>query len=330
MKLHFIFSSSVLLFGSFFASAQFDESTQIQASTYQQSISRGGKVAFRRTYNLAFKTSGYLSQLLVDEGDTFEKNQLLASLDSLELKANVQSRYAELIQAERNVTRLTDLVEQKLSSDIDLENAHTLLKTARASYQVANYQLEKASLKSSFAGVVLNRYSDQGDLQSANKTLLKVANKQHNLIVQLGLTEQEIGLVQLGQRVDVHLSKTAHSVGQITKIPVLPQSHNALYLIEIELLNTPLGQGVFAGQLASVSMRLTSEVLVYQVPISGLIKIQANGQAILLTQQFGQQKPTETAFDVQAVDSHSIYLVANNGNNPLSFILKGWQPKGSE
>lgn len=324
MKLHIIFFSPALLFASYLASSQTFEATQIQATVFQQSISRGGKVAFKRTYNLAFKSSGYLAQLLVDEGDTFKKNQLLASLDNIELKSNKHSSYAQLMQAERNVTRLTNLAEQNVSSDIDLENAHTQLTTARSAYQVASYQLDKAALKSSFAGVVLARYSDQGELQLPNKTLLNVADKQQNLIVKLGLTEQEIGLVKLGQKVDIFILTLGSRAGQITKIPVLAQQNNSLYMIEIEIMNTPIGRGVIAGQLAKVTLLLNSDDLVYQVPINGLIKMLANGQAILLSQQFNQQKPSETAFDVRAVNSHSIFLRAEN-NKPTSFVIDGWQ-----
>jgi RND family efflux transporter MFP subunit len=324
MKLHAIFLSAALLFASSFASSQTFEVTQIQATAFQQSISRGGKVAFKRTYNLAFKSSGYLAQLLVDEGDVFKENQLLASLDSIELKSTKRSSYAQLMQAERNVTRLTNLVEQMLSSDIDLENARTQLITARSAYQVASYQLEKAELKSPFAGVVLARYSDQGELQTPNQALLKVADQQQNLIVKLGLTEQEIGLVQLGQKVDIHILTLGSRVGEITKIPALPQPNNSLYVIEIELINTPMGKGIIAGQLAKVTVNLHSDELVYQVPINGLIKMLANGQAILLSQQFDQQKPSQTAFDVKAVNRHSIYLRANS-NKPKSFVIDGWQ-----
>ncbi len=320
-----LLASQTLANAQNFASATNLVTTQIEVTPYQQLITRGGKVAFVRTYELAFTRSGYLAQLSVDEGDFFAKDQLLASLDSFELQANKRSRYAELMQAERNVARQANLVEKNLTSDLALDNANTQLATARSAYQVASYHLDKAELKSTFAGVVLARYSDPGELQVPNQVVLKVADSQQNAIVKLGLTEDEIALVSTGQIVDVELSTAVKKVGKISKIAVSPESQNGLYVIEIELSDTRIGQGVVVGQLATVTLRLNSDDLVYQVPINALVKMLANGRAVLLTRQTEQQQPIETVFDVRAVDSHSLYLFAGSSSRAVKFVLSAGQ-----
>ena len=73
-----------------FAQSMSNESyqvTHVNVEPYIQVIKRTGKVNFRHTVNLSFKTAGFLTQLNVDEGDTFEAKQLLAALDTAELTA---------------------------------------------------------------------------------------------------------------------------------------------------------------------------------------------------------------------------------------------------
>ena len=95
--------------------------TRIEAEPYTQIIQRTGKVDFGRVVNLSFKSSGFLTQLNVDEGGFFEKKQLLAALDTSELKAEKNATYARLLQAKRNIERVKTLLQKKLSSQRDLD-----------------------------------------------------------------------------------------------------------------------------------------------------------------------------------------------------------------
>ncbi|MCP4323177.1 MAG: biotin/lipoyl-binding protein, partial [Alteromonadales bacterium] len=63
-------------------SAQTVETKTIQAEALVKEINRTGKLTFDRTLNLSFKTSGFLAELTVDEGDIFTKGQVLATLDN--------------------------------------------------------------------------------------------------------------------------------------------------------------------------------------------------------------------------------------------------------
>ncbi len=107
-KATLLFLSSFLCFFSAASSAQNIVSegyqlSQIAPEPYTQVIKRSGKVNFKRTVKLSFKTAGFLTQLNVDEGDIFTEKQLLAALDTAELLAEKNATYARLLQAKRNV-----------------------------------------------------------------------------------------------------------------------------------------------------------------------------------------------------------------------------------
>ena len=151
---------------SFFSFSQSYDLEQVIVEPYADTIKRTGKLDFKRTLNLSFKSSGYLTKLSVDEGQYFEKDQLLASLDTTELLQNKNSTYAQLLQAKREVNRQRELLKNELSSQQELDLALTKVETTRSAYQIAFYHLEKAQVYSPFSGVVLNRYTELGELQS--------------------------------------------------------------------------------------------------------------------------------------------------------------------
>lgn len=318
----YIFVASSLL--GLTVSAQNYELEQVSVTPFEKSVKRAGKVAFKRTLKLSFKSSGYLKSLSVDEGDFFSAKQLLASLNTEELIAEKNSRYAQLLQAKREVNRTKKLMEKELSSEQALELAQTNVETTREAYQVSFYNLEKAEIYAPFDGVVLARFSELAEFQSPGREVLEVAAVNKNLVVKVKLTDREISFVKLGQNVEVDLPNIGRVNGVISKIPVTSNAEGALYLIEVLLENIQAGKGVVAGQLAQVTIHFATENSVYQVPISALIEIDEKGDAILFTKA-SSGKLIRQSFDVLNIDTQSIYLRAHSYNDAIEFVINGWQ-----
>lgn len=309
---------------SFQLTAQNYEVEQVSVAPYEKSFTRAGKVAFKRTLKLSFKSSGYLKKLLVDEGDFFDKGQLLASLNTEELKAAKNTRYIALLQAKRELARVKQLLDKKLGSQQDLDLAQTAIDTKREAYQVAYYNLEKAEIYAPFDGVVLARHGELSEFQSPGKEIVEVAAIENNLVVKVSLTDKEISFVKHGQVVKVRLANLGVVDGVITKIPVVSNTEGQQYLIEVLLKNITAGSGIVAGQLAQVDIDFVTEKFVYKVPLSALVEMDASGQAILLT-QVDKDNFLRQAFKVLNVDNQYLYLNAQSQNQAIEIVTSGWQ-----
>jgi len=286
-------------------------------------IKRTGKVNFKRTLNLSFKATGFLTQLSVDEGDRFEKQQLLASLDTTELEEDKNAKYALLLQAKRDVNRIKILLEKELSSQQDLDNALTNEETARANYKIAFYNLEKALVYAPFSGIVVARYTELGELQSPGKETLKVAALENNLVVRVALTGEEISLVRLKQRVRVNLHHLGYLEGLISKIPAIADSASHLFIIEVLLPFSDTNLPLIAGQIAQVIINVDKNDFIYRLPVAALNSIDGYGNALIAIDKNGglQQK----AFKILKLDNHYLYIQAEPNGAPLKVITQGWQ-----
>lgn len=319
--------TSALLFLSVssFAQSMSNESyqvTQIDVEPYTQVIKRTGKVNFKRVVNLSFKTAGFLTQLNVDEGDTFEAKQLLAALDTSELKADKNATYARLLQAKRNVGRIEILLEKKLSSQRELDDAHTAVETTRAAYKVAYYNLGKAQVFAPFSGVVVQRNTELGELQAPGKAALQVAALDRNLIVSVALTSEEIGFVRLNQTVQIHIPRFGLIEGVISKIPAISNSRSHLFTIEVLLPATSFTRPLIVGQLAQILIHTQSHDFVYRLPIEALNAVNSQGQALIALEK--NNKPTQQAFSIYKIDNDYLYLQAEQSNVSLQVITQGW------
>ncbi|MGJ8693912.1 MAG: efflux RND transporter periplasmic adaptor subunit [Thalassotalea sp.] len=305
--------------------AQNYETTKVIVEPFSDTIQRSGKLAFKNTVLLTFKTNGYLQKLSVDEGDAFSKSQLLASLDITELLADKNSKFAQLLQAKRELKRAKQLLSKKLSSQQEVDLAETQLETARSAYQVVFYNLEKAELKAPFDGVVLSRHTDLGELQSPGKAVLRVAAVEKNWVVKVALTGAEINQVKLKQQVEVMLPGKGRIQGQVVKIPAIANTDGNLFLIDVLLPDLDLSSGVTAGQLAEVNIHFASEDFVYRLPIDALISVNDEGKAIILTKNDNDSGFEHKYFEVHKIDNQYVYLVASSQETTLQVVVRGWQ-----
>jgi len=323
MKSFFILVNILSLAFSFLSSAQSYDLEEISAVPYTDIIKRTGKLDYKRVLNLSFKSSGFLKELNVDEGDSFKEKQLLASLDTVELTENKNSTYAQLLQFKRDVTRIAKLLEEGLATERELDIAETAVETSRAAYKVAFYNLEKAKIYAPFAGVVLARHTELGELQSPGREVLQVAALNNNWVVKVALTGLEVSQVTLEQEVSVSLSHIGNVRGIISKIPAIANKDSHLFIIEVLLPDVTLKSGMISGQLAAVIIDFTSENFVYRLPIEALVSIDTNGDALVIVQK--NDSFVKKSFKIFQLDNHYIYLQASIDEQPLKIMSKGWQ-----
>jgi len=315
------------LFSSAPVFAQELETKTIKAEPIVKKINRTGKLTFKRTLNLSFKSSGYLEELNIDEGDSFIKGQLLAQLDSEELTAEKNASYARLLQAKREIRRINTLLSKKLSSQQALDDAKTLVETTRASHKIAQYNLVKAQLIAPFDGVVLSRYTELGELQSPNQSALKIAAVENNLVVRVALTASEVNLINLQQRIDLNLTQYGLVTGTVSKVPAIADQQSHLFTIEVLLENLKVNQ-VVVGQLVHVLAEVITDTFSYRLPLEALNSVDNQGKALVMvldtdsteTKSYRQQE-----FLIKQLSNEYIYLSAQPSSPPLTIVTRGWQ-----
>lgn len=157
-------------------------------------LDASGYVVARRQATVSSKIAGKVLEVLVEEGDTVQRDEIVAYLDNssqtaqLNLaearlssaQAALNETRAQLTQAEQDLTRSTELLERQLSSQADFDaataNAGTLrarlaagrenVTVARRSVEVAQDQLNNTVIRAPFAGVVVTKNAQPGEMIS--------------------------------------------------------------------------------------------------------------------------------------------------------------------
>ncbi|MBT8077925.1 MAG: efflux RND transporter periplasmic adaptor subunit [Gammaproteobacteria bacterium] len=155
-----------------------------------------GYVVARRQATVSSEISGKVLEVLIEEGMIVEEGQVVAYLDNsmqmaqlalsraqlVSAKAQLSETQAQLTQAELELKRFEELAGRKLASASELDAARANAETLRARLQtgqenvtvaqrrleVSQDQLDKTTIRAPFAGVVVTKNAQPGEMISPN------------------------------------------------------------------------------------------------------------------------------------------------------------------
>lgn len=170
-----------------------------------------------RDVNLAFRVSGRLKELKVDEGDNVHQGELIARLDPApyirevnSAKATVDQQKAALAYAETVYEREKKLFGTGASSIDRYENAHSSRDVAQASLERAIADLSQATLHlqdtylySPSDGTVLTRAVEPGTMLAIGATVITVSLT-NPVWVRAYISEKELTKAKQGTKVKVY------------------------------------------------------------------------------------------------------------------------------
>lgn len=100
------------------------------------------------------KISGYITEVLVDEGQKVRKGQTLFRLETQSLSQDADAAKANVNAAKVEVEKLKPLVEKNIISEVQLETAKAKMMQAQSAYNSIGANIDYANIKSPVDGYV--------------------------------------------------------------------------------------------------------------------------------------------------------------------------------
>ena len=156
---------------------------------YSSQIALSGEIRAQQELSLSFRTSGRISERVVDTGSHVTAGQVLARIDPAQQQSEVDAANAALraAQVQANQTaaaldRQQKLLAQGVTTKAQYEqaleasqSAQGALTGAQSALATANDNLSFAELKASVSGIVISRSADVGEIAVAGQPVFTLA-----------------------------------------------------------------------------------------------------------------------------------------------------------
>jgi RND family efflux transporter MFP subunit len=191
-------------------------------STSSQAVDLPAVLQYERVVDLSVPVSGTVSSVLVEEGQSVQKGELLLELDDLPFKVNIEKTTAELqlLKAERlamkkELNRNKELYERMVLSTVSLDGselnyirADSLWRAKQAELKLVTYDYEKSRLRAPFTGKIIARAVEPGQTirtEMQVPVLLRLAETA-GFIVESEVTAENIGILAHGVKLQVRIA----------------------------------------------------------------------------------------------------------------------------
>ena len=245
---------------------------QVKHEQRAQPISNSGRISQKNEMHLSFKTSGLVEQIQVEEGDEVKAGRVLATLDLEEINAQQERAASNFKNAAADLERFSQLYAEALVSLQVKQNAQLARDSAAAELQIANFNKKLSVIRAPADGRVLKRFVESNELVQSGQPVFLLASHKQGSVVRVGLIDQDIVKVGVGDPVDIFLDAYPGRkfTGKVSEVALSTNSSAGTF--EVEILIDDQGFSLRSGLIARVEITPVSGDLQYYIPIESIFK----------------------------------------------------------
>ncbi len=230
-----------------------------------------GVLAPVRSVGVNAQLGGALLSVRVEEGDVVRAGQVLAEVDSRELRAQLRSAEAALELAKSTAERSAALFKDRVVTAAEHERDQAALAAAQASAEALRTRLSYAMVRAPTSGIITDKRAEAGDLVQAQGRLFTIADVS-TLVVRVQVSELDITGLRERQPVDITVDAMGATRFGGTIRRIFPAADSATRMVPVEVaISGPAVRQLKPGYLARVTVKLGERPGVLLVPSSAVV-----------------------------------------------------------
>ena len=261
------------------------------------------------------RQAGIVLSISVEEGDIVEAGQVLAQLETDQLELRLKQAQANLKQLANEMKRLDRMHQKNMVSADQFERIKFEYEAQKARTELAELNLEYATIRAPISGVIANRHIKVGNMLAAQQAAFKITDMSV-LHAVIHMPESEEADLQAGQTayLQVASSDTPYQ-GKIERIsPVVDRSTGTIRVtVAVSAEETGLRPGMFS----RVGIIYDTHEDTMLVPKVALVTEDKDAFVFVVSDGVAHKKLVETGF----VNNESVEIVSGIERSDLVITM---------
>ncbi len=296
----------------------------VAQDTVSNLITASGLLSTENEAKLSFKISGIIDRIYVKEGDHVKKGQVLATLKSTEIAAQVQQVQLGVEKAERDYQRTNNLYKDSVATLEQLQNARTGADIARQNLRQAAFNQQYSKIYAPADGFIVKKTSNEGELASSGSTILfmNAVSGSSKWILRVGLSDKEWAAIEIGNQatitVDAFSGRTFK--GSVSKKSISADAASGSFQAEVKV--------DFENEQPAVSMFGSASILPshsavgFSIPYEALLEADGKKGFVFVTDN--QKTVTKCAVTISGISNNVVYI--EDGLQGHKYVITSGSP----
>ncbi|RPA69507.1 efflux RND transporter periplasmic adaptor subunit [Cyclobacteriaceae bacterium YHN15] len=242
---------------------------QVKQASLQPEYNFTGTFDPNRESKLSAEIQGKVNRILVEEGATVRKGQVLIQLDDALLQLQLKAAEVQVKGLEADLKRYRILVENEAIQGIKLEKTELSLETAQVQVNTLKEQINKSQIRAPFYGIITAQLTEEGDFAAPGKPLLQLTDI-GQLKLGIQVPEKDLKLFELGEVYTV--SVPAIPVEINGKVNLIGSRGNPANSFPVEIIVSNLSKKeIKAGMFGQLILKDNTEITGILIPSAAIL-----------------------------------------------------------
>ncbi len=296
----------------------------IVSDTSAYVINASGLLSTEDEAKLSFKIGGIIESVLVKEGDKVKKGQLLATLKSTEIAAQVQQSNLALEKAQRDYQRAANLYKDSVATLEQLQNAKTGVDLAKQNLQQVSFNEQYSKIYAPADGFIVKKLANTGELAASGTPVLymNASSRASKWILKAGLSDQEWAAVQTGNKAivttDAFPGKKFTAI--VSKKALAADAASGSFIVELQVNFEEEQPGI--GLFGSAAITPSGSSIGFSIPYEALLE--ANGKSGFVFVSDDRKTVKKIAVTIASINNNAVYIA--DGLQGHAFVVTSGSP----
>lgn len=240
-------------------------------------VSGSGILGTQEEARYSFKLGGVIDRIFVNEGEEFQKGQLLAKLKLLEIESAETQAILGMEKAQRDFERVSNLFADSVATLEQLQNSKTALELATKDLEAVRFNKQYAFIYARNHGYVSRKLANEGEVIGGGVPLLAVnENYNQEWVLRVGLSDRDWAQIEIGNPCQVILAAFPDQTfeGKVFRKSAAAEQGSGSFQVEIKLKSEGSNPAIGMFGKALIETAKTSHI----VPIPYDALIEADGK----------------------------------------------------
>jgi len=243
-----------------------------------------GLITTENEARYAFKIGGIIDRITVNEGEFFKRGQLLASLKTTEIDAQLSQAALTYEKAKRDYTRTNNLYLDSVATLEQLQNVKTGVDIAGKTIAAVAFNKKFAYIYAEADGFVTKKLANQGEVVGPGTPVFAINETSggNDWTLTLGVTDKEWAAISIGQNSTVTIDAFPGKNFNATVFRKSQAADASSGSFQVELKLELADSRPAVGMFAKASIHAAAQKTFATIPYDAIIEADGNNAFVFV------------------------------------------------